>query len=194
MSQTSLSLLERVRDAGDGDAWSQLVAIYKPMLKGWLRQRGMQEAEADDMTQDVMCVLLRKLPSFRHSGRTGAFRHWLRSVLTNRLREHFRESKAEPSVQAAFMEDVGELEDDASRLTDQWNLEHDRHVVSRLLDHVRPRFHEQTWQAFHMQMFDRTAPAEVADRLSMTLGAVYMARNRVLRTLREAATGLVDSA
>jgi RNA polymerase sigma-70 factor (ECF subfamily) len=90
------------------------------------------------------------------------------------------------------MEQLQQLEDESSSVSREWNLEHDRHVMARLLEHVRPRFEPKTWEAFHRQMFDGQRADAVATELGMPLNSVYVARSRVLSTLRHEAAGLID--
>ena len=92
-----------------------------------------------------------------------------------------------------MLEQLHQLEDDTSQLSRIWNDQHDREVISRLVELVRPAFLPKTWAAFHRQMFDGQSPEQVAAELGMPLGSVYMARNRVLNALRREAAGLVDS-
>jgi RNA polymerase sigma-70 factor, ECF subfamily len=82
---TSLSLLAQLRD-GDPASWDRMFGLYAPLLRGWLRPRGVQDADIDDLTQNALAVVLRRLPEFRHNGRPGAFRTWLRGVVANVLR------------------------------------------------------------------------------------------------------------
>jgi DNA-directed RNA polymerase specialized sigma24 family protein len=91
-----------------------------------------------------------------------------------------------------MLHQLNQLEDDTSELSRIWNEQHDREVVSQLMDLVRPKFQAKTWEAFHRQMFDGQRPDHVAAELGMPLGSVYMARNRVLNALRREAAGLVD--
>src|SRR5262245_57711263 len=88
--ETSLSLLEQLRDPPDDSPWARLVALYTSLLKCWLRTAGLQPADCDDLTQRTLEVLLRRLPTFKHSGRSGAFRSWLRAITGNLLREFWR--------------------------------------------------------------------------------------------------------
>jgi RNA polymerase sigma-70 factor (ECF subfamily) len=85
---TSLSLLERVCD-GDAEAWRRLVALYEPLLRSWLRRTPLQPADRDDLLQQILMVLVRKLPTFRHNGRPGAFRAWLRAIKIHVLHDFF---------------------------------------------------------------------------------------------------------
>src|SRR2546423_1636549 len=87
--RTPRSLLDRIC-GGDHDAWRHLLAIYEPLLHHWLRSLPLQASDRDALTQQVLAVLVRKLPGFRHNGREGAFRAWLRSVTLHELRDFFR--------------------------------------------------------------------------------------------------------
>src|SRR5262245_53493701 len=90
MADTSASLLERLRDPEDKRAWQRLVDLYTPLIHGWLRRQGLGYPDVDDLTQEVLTVLVREMPGFQHSERCGAFRHWLRTITVNRLRGFWR--------------------------------------------------------------------------------------------------------
>lgn len=192
MHDTSISLLDRARsDAGEG--WDRLARIYQPLLRGWLARFEVCGADGDDLLQDVLLVVSRELPRFEHSGRTGAFRNWLRTILVHRVRDLWRSRQYRPaptggSSWALRLEQLVDESSDASR---EWNLEHDRFVMARLLEQLRPRFEEKTWQAFQRQMFDGQRADVVALELEMPLNSVYVARSRVLAALRREASGLV---
>ena len=192
---TSLSLLGRAADPADSDSWNRLVELYAPLMRHWLRQYDVQDCDADDLIQDVLAVLMRELPDFDHSRQVGAFRSWLRRVLVNRLRNYWRDRQHRPPAKggSSLAEQLNQLEDENSQLSRVWNEQHDRDVLATLMEVVRPRFEEKTWQAFHRQMFDGQRPDQIAAELDMRLGSVYMARNRVLGALRREAAGLVDS-
>src|SRR4051794_39305007 len=98
MLATSHSLLERLRDRGDVAAWQRLLTAYEPWLRGWLRRRHLQPADAEDLLQDVLLVVSQELPSFVHNGRAGAFRSWLRAILANRVRHFLRGRRNEQTV------------------------------------------------------------------------------------------------
>jgi RNA polymerase sigma-70 factor (ECF subfamily) len=193
MTLTSASLLERLRDPADEAAWKRLVAIYRPWLLGWLRRHGLGEADADDLIQDVFVVVLRELPVFRHNQRAGAFRAWLRTIAVHRLRDALRGRRYRPEARggARLLEELEQLEDPGSTLTTQWEAEHDRHVVARLLALLQPDFQAATWEAFHGVMLQGQTPAAVAQRLGISVNAVLLAKSRILARLRQEASGLI---
>ncbi|MCO6454773.1 MAG: sigma-70 family RNA polymerase sigma factor [Pirellulaceae bacterium] len=195
MDETSLSLLARVRQPTDSSSWERLVNLYAPLMRGWLRPYGVQDADAEDLIQDVLAVVAREISQFDHNQRPGAFRRWLRTLVVHRLR-HFWRSNGNRQLAVggtSVLEQLHQLEDETSRLSRIWNQQHDRDVIARLLELVRPTFLPKTWTAFHRQMFDGQSAEQVAAELGMALGSVYMARNRVLSALRREASGLVDS-
>src|SRR5262249_46326492 len=146
-----------------------------------------------DLLQNVLVVLVRKVGSFRHEGRPGAFRTWLRRILANEASAFQRKQRGLP--RAADPQDesgpLADLENGDSELSRRWDAEHDQHVVARLLEQIRPEFTEPTWQAFERSALQERPAAEVAAELGLTANAVWVARSRVMRRLREEARGLL---
>lgn len=194
MSETSVSLLQLARVEPKSGAWQRLADIYSPLLHANLKRYDLQPADAEDLVQEVLLTVSRELPMFEHSGRAGAFRSWLRTILVHRLRDFWRSRNYRPAATggSTWAEQLDQLADESSNASREWNLEHDRHVMSRLLEQVRPRFEAKTWEAFHRQMFDGQRADTVAAELGMPLNSVYVARSRVLSTLRREAAGLID--
>jgi RNA polymerase sigma-70 factor (ECF subfamily) len=193
MDPTRLSLLQRGRD-GDDAAWRQIVALYQPLIRAWLVQQHVHLQEAEDLTQDVLAVVVKKLPHFEHAGTPGAFRGWLRTITVNRAREFWRQGKcrAQTPGGSAFLEALGQLEDPGSDVSRRWDEEHDRHVLQHLLACLEEEFDPTTLHAFRRLTFDRSSGQEVAAELGMTRSAVYNAKSRVLNRLRQEAAGLID--
>lgn len=187
---TSLNLLSRLRD-GDPESWRRMNHIYRPLMRAWLRPRGLQHADIDDLTQAALAVVLRRLSEFRHNGRAGAFRTWLRGIVTNVLRDHLRAADRRPAGDERLLADV---EDPDSELHRRWDADHDRVVLSGLMELVRPEFLPAGWDAFRRTVLGGQNTALVAAELGLTPNAVRIARSRVLARLREEAEGFVDVA
>jgi RNA polymerase sigma-70 factor (ECF subfamily) len=194
MIPTSHSLLDRLRTQEDAAAWERLVAVYRPWIVSWITSHGVADSDADDLAQEVLLVVLRELPHFQHNRRAGAFRAWLRNITVHRLRDFVRSRRyqPEPGGDSAFLDRLNQLEDPGSQLSRQWDDEHDRHVVRRLLALVQGEFQESTWRAFRAVMLEGAAPAEAAARLGMSVNAVLLAKSRILARLRQECQGLVD--
>jgi RNA polymerase sigma-70 factor (ECF subfamily) len=186
---TSASLLERLRAGPDPAGWRRLVELYTPLIRGWLRRHLLQEADADDLTQHVLTIVVSKLPSFRHNGRPGAFRAWLRSITVNSLRAFWR---SRPAPAPDGLDDVlDQLHDPASGLSKQWDREHDEHVVRCALREIEPEFKPTTWRAFLRLVMDEADAETVAAELGLSVNAVFIAKSRVLARLRRELDGLV---
>jgi RNA polymerase sigma-70 factor (ECF subfamily) len=194
MAETSFSLLERLQQQPDPDTWARLVDVYTPLVRGWLRRHGVVVADADDLTQDVLAVVVRELPRFRHSGQPGVFRGWLRTITLNRLRGFWRARQAHPAATGGsdLAPVLEQLEDPHSALSRLWDEEHDRHVLRRLQALIEPEFSATAWRAFRRTVLGGEQAAVVAADLGTSVNAVLLAKSRVLRRLRQEARGLID--
>jgi RNA polymerase sigma-70 factor (ECF subfamily) len=123
VADTPISLLERLRLRPDETSWQRLVDLYTPLIRNWLRQHSVADADGDDLTQEVMQVLVRELPNFRHDLRPGAFRRWLRNVTVNRLRVFWRGRRSRSTTSGGddFGHTLDQLEDPNSSLSHLWD-------------------------------------------------------------------------
>jgi RNA polymerase sigma-70 factor (ECF subfamily) len=194
MSETSFSLLERLRVDPDDKSWQRLVDIYTPLLRHWLRQYLLLDADAEDLVQDVLAVLVRELPNFEHNGQPGAFRRWLRTILVHRLQAFWRSRQSRPLATGDpdLARRLEELEDPESGLSILWDQEHDRHVMGRLLERIEPEVAPSTWEAFRRVLVEGKDEFAVAKELGLSVNAVFIAKSRVLARLRRAAEGFLD--
>jgi RNA polymerase sigma factor (sigma-70 family) len=193
LSTTPISLLERLRLRPDPASWQRLVDLYAPFVATWLRSQGVQPADVDDLTQEVLGTLVRELPHFHHDLRPGAFRRWLRGIALNRLRSLRRARRplpvgGDPSLEQA----LDRLEDPDSDLSRLWDEEHDRHVVRGLLALIEPEFEPATWRAFQMVVLEGRSSREAAAVLTLSPNAVRIAKSRVLARFRQEIDGLID--
>lgn len=195
MSHSSQSLLARVSQSADSASWDRLVEVYAPLMRRWLKVYEVQDADADDLIQEVLGVLLRELPQFDPGQGTVAFRSWLRKILVHRLKDFWRSRNYRPAATggSSLQERLNQLEDETSQVSRLWDREHDQHVVARLMELIRPSFLPKTWEAFRRQVLEGERPEQIARELGMSIGSVYMARNRVLNALRREAAGIVDA-
>jgi RNA polymerase sigma-70 factor (ECF subfamily) len=193
MDKTSVSLLDRLVDK-DARAWDQLVSLYTPLIQAWLRRQAAPTSDDQDLVQEVLTVVLRRLPEFEHNGRPGAFRAWLRSITVNCLREFWRSKRLRPLASGGsdFQQWLDQLSDSSSVLSRLWDREHDVHVMKRLLERIEPEFAASTWQAFRRVGLEGAEPEVVAREVGISVNAVFIAKSRVLARLRQEAQGLVD--
>jgi RNA polymerase sigma-70 factor (ECF subfamily) len=192
MVETSHSLIDQLSNELDGESWPRLVELYSPLLRGWLDRYGVQAADADDLIQDVLMVVMRELPGFRHNQQPGAFRSWLRRIVVNRLRNFWRSSgRGVGNGGSHALRRLDELEDETGHLSRIWDREHDRHLARKLLELIETRFSDKTRAAFRRLVLDGADPRQVASELDMSLNALFTAKSRVLRELRRIGKGLI---
>jgi RNA polymerase sigma-70 factor (ECF subfamily) len=178
LPETPISLLERLRLRPDAASWQRLVDLYTPLIQQWLGRYSLQEADADDLTQEVLSALVRELPQFRHDLRQGAFRRWLRTVAVNRLHNFWRGRRVRPLAtgDGDFQVMLNQLEDPESTLSRLWDEEHDRHIVRRLLQLIEPEFEPTTWRAFQALVLEGKKTYETAAQLGISVNAVRIAK------------------
>jgi RNA polymerase sigma-70 factor, ECF subfamily len=188
MNTTSVSLLERLRQPGEAEAWARLVELYTPLLYYWACKMGLQEQDAADLVQDVFTVLVQKLPEFQYD-RHKSFRGWLRTILCNKWRDQQRRSAAFPCShdEAALANLAGP---DAPEPF--WETEYRQQLVGRALELMQAEFQPATWKACWEAVVSGRPAADVAAELGMSVAAVYAAKSRVLRRLRQQLDGLLD--
>jgi RNA polymerase sigma-70 factor (ECF subfamily) len=190
MERTPASLLEKVRNPADQEAWKRFVRLFTPLLYSWTRQLGMPSQDAADMVQDTMVVLLQKLPRFSYDP-PKSFRAWLRTILLNKWRDHRRHC-------AVFVQHSGDAAlaslpgpENGARLPLE-EAEYREHLISRALEVMEAEFQPTTWKACWEIVVAGRSPGEVAVELGITTNAVYVAKSRVLRRLRQELHGLLD--
>jgi RNA polymerase sigma-70 factor (ECF subfamily) len=175
-------LIERLRDPSAQNAWERFVRLYTPLLLHWSRRVGLQEQDAADLVQDVLIILVQKLPEFHYQpGRS--FRGWMRTVLMNRWRDLPRRGRSAPLESEIVMPPEADgLEESEYRL----------YVVGRALMLMAADFEPTTWQACWETVVGDRSAADVAAELGITVNAVYLAKSRVLVRLRRDLAGLLD--
>jgi len=180
---TRPSLLVRIRDARDGEAWSQFVALYAPLVYGHARKYSLQDADAADLTQDVLKAVAGAVHRLDYDPRRGSFRGWLFTIVRNKLR-NFIEAKGRQIQGSGGTAAIHLLEEQAAPEQDQWEADYQRQLFAWAVERIRPEFQEKTWQAFWMTAVEGKSGKEVAAKLAMTVAAVYLAKGRVLARLK----------
>lgn len=189
---TRPSLLVALRDSQDDQAWSEFVALYTPLIFGHCLRRGLQEADAADVAQEVMKAVAGAIPRFEYDRGRGSFRAWLLTVIRSKLNNFFSRRARQPETVGDTS--VNELAEDQSLPADDaaWETECRQRLFDWATERVRSEFQANTWQAFWKTAVEQRPVADVAAELELTAGAVYIARSRVIARLRaeiETATG-----
>jgi len=188
MNSTPVSLLERLRQQYEEDAWERFVQLYTPLLCHWVRRLGLKGQDAADLVQDIFTVLVKKLPEFSYDP-SKRFRGWLWTVTLNCCRERLRRPQlpVQPGDPAILTQATtpGVAEEVAEE-------EYRQYLTRRALDLMQAEFQPATWKAFWECVVNERPAAAVAAELGLTENAVYLAKARVLHRLREELQGLLD--
>jgi RNA polymerase sigma-70 factor (ECF subfamily) len=189
------SLLLRLRDARDADAWQQFVRLYAPLVYGFARRRGLQDADAADLTQEVLRAVAGAAGRLDYDPRRGSFRGWLFTVVRNKVLNFYERGRrhcpgsGDTAVQALLEGRPAGAEDEAAL----WELEYRRGLMATALEQVRGDFHGSTWEAFRLTALEGRKPREAARTLGTSVAAVYKAKGRVLARLRDHVRQLQES-
>lgn len=190
---TSYGLLSRAR-GHDPDAWKNLVHLYSPLVFHWCRQSGLASHDAADVMQEVFQAVHLALERFEPQ-QSGAFRGWLWTISRNKLNDFFRKQQHEPAA-AGGSSAYGRWQqvEDAEPLPSEASVSGERKhsLLHRALELIRKDFQDTSWNAFCGVVLANRPAAEVAAELSISVGAVYQARARVLKRLRDEMGDLVD--
>lgn len=192
--ETRESLLVQVRSPANREAWEEFALIYRPVIYRLARRRGLQDADAQDLTQQVLMAIASAVGRWEKSSESVRFRHWLRRVARNAIvnalsrRPHDRAAGGS-SVHEWLMEQPHvDAESEA-----QIELEYRRELYLRAAKIVRGDIDPETWQAFEMTVIEQRTIDAAAGLLDKPIGTIYAARSRIMRRLRETVRDLEKS-
>lgn len=180
-----MTLLQRLR-AREQDAWSRMLHLYTPLVRGWCCHQGVQGADADDVAQEVFQAVATGLKQFQKDRPGDTFRGWLRGITRHKLVDLFRRKSTQPQgeggtaagqqLQQVPQPEVTLPEDTPNEVAE---------LYRRAVELVQTEFESNTWRAFWRTAVDGQPPADVAHELGMSAAAVRMAKSRVLHRLKQ---------
>ncbi|NLS95677.1 MAG: sigma-70 family RNA polymerase sigma factor [Planctomycetaceae bacterium] len=178
------SLIIRLEDGNDKQAWSDFIDLYSPVIYGFARRQGLQDADAADLVQEVLRSVARSIP--KYDRQKGRFRNWLMAVVRHRLNDFWVSHGRQPagSGDTRVQDHLEQVcsPDGSDKL---WEQEYQRSVFQLAVNRIRDSFEDSTWQAFWRTSVESEGIREVAQSLEMSEGAVYIARSRVLARLKQ---------
>ena len=189
---TSLTLLDKVRKQ-DQEAWKRLVDLYSPLLCYWCQLYKLQHADTQDVAQAVFVAVARGIGNFHRDQEGDTFRGWLRTITKTKIYDHVPPLGCKgiggsgdfpPLLQAQSPDPLEQADVDSQAVEN--NI-----LYKRAVDLIESSFEPDTRRAFWLLVAGRTGK-EVAAELNMTLFAVYNAKAKILRRLREEFRGLLD--
>jgi len=188
-SRTHASLLVRIRDPQDSEAWRIFAGVYTPIVYGYCRRRGLQEADSADVTQEVLACVLRSIKGFEYDPGRGRFRDWLGTTARNELARFMRKNErfkagTVPAHELAMLE--------SSDPDPDWIDQFHAHVLETALERIRPEFEPLTWRAFALVWLDGVNAAQAACDLHEPIEKIYVSKSRILKRLREEITSLAE--
>jgi RNA polymerase sigma-70 factor (ECF subfamily) len=193
---TRITLLNRIRDGRDADAWAEFARLYGPVIYGFARKRGLQDADAADLVQDVLRSVARNADRLNYDPKRGTFRGWLYTVTRNKIYNFLSANKNRPKASGDSgtherLDNAVETRDDPEAA---WELEYQRRLSAKAMDRVKHEFQANTWQAFWGTAVEGRPAGDVGNELKMTPGAVYVAKSRVVARLRDEVQRLMAEA
>jgi RNA polymerase sigma-70 factor (ECF subfamily) len=183
------SLLDRVRGLDD-EGWRRLTFLYEPVVLHWCRRGGLQPQDADDVCQEVFRGVAAGIDRFRREQPGESFRGWLCTITKRKIADHWRRAGKQPAAEGGTvaqdrlreLAEPGELE---SMVGEAAASESVGGLYRRALELLQGEFKESTWKAFLALTVEERPVADVARELGLSTGAVYVAKSRVLKRLRE---------
>lgn len=183
---TRASLLVQIRDGSNHAAWQEFVNLYGPVVYGFARKRGLQDADAADLMQDVLRSVSTAIGRLEYDRNQGTFRGWLFTITRNKILNFLAARRIRP--QGSGDTTTNRLlaeQPEASDGSDTWELEYQRRLASLAMDRIKGEFQDNTWRAFWLTAVEGAAAADVSRQIGLSPGAIYVAKSRVLARLKE---------
>ena len=193
MPETRHSLILQIQDPTNQEAWDAFTQIYRPVVYRLARGRGLQDADADDLTQQVLMSVARAIPDWQRQPNT-RFRHWLSRIARNAILNALTRNRQQVGVGGSdFLKSINNVPECSNDLETQLNYEYQRQLYRRAAEIVRESVNEDTWLAFLHTVVEGESTAVVAVRLGKTIGNVHAARSRLMRRLQTVVRELMEA-
>ncbi len=192
--ETRDSLIVQVKDSSNRTAWEAFAQIYRPIIYRIARTRGMQDADAQDLAQQVLMAVGSAIGRWEKNDEETRFRNWLSRITKNAIVKALSRPPRELAIGGShLLGDLKEFGEDEPETVELIALEYRRALYLRASAIVRVDVRSETWQAFEMTVLEAASIDDAARRLKKSKGTIYAARSRVMRRLREAICELEES-
>ena len=183
---TRASLLVQLRDGANHGAWQEFMKLYGPVVYGFARKRGLQDADAADLMQEVLRAVSNSIGRLEYDRSQGTFRGWLFTISRNKVFNFLSARRIRP--QASGDSSTNRLLDSKAEEQDgseAWEMEYQRRLAALAMERIKNEFQEKTWRAFWLTAVEGIGAADVAEQIGISTGAIYVAKSRVLARLKE---------
>lgn len=189
---TRASLILRLADAQNAQAWDEFSRLYQPVVYRLARRRGFQHADAEELVQEAMMAVARAVERWVPDPRRGRFRDWLHRIARNLMINFLTRPRHQVWGSGdTDMQQMLEAEcDEDAGITQRFEIEYRRQVFHWAAERVRGAVKENSWQAFWLSTIDDLPANQVARQLEMSIGSVYIARSRVMARLQDEVRGI----
>lgn len=182
--ETRYSLIQRLQDAGDDAAWEEFASIYRPIIVRIALRRQLQFDDAEDLAQQVLLLVLKNISKWKTDPARARFRTWLQTVVRNAMMNALtRRPKEQAAGGANSLQQLNQCPDKTDSLW--FDLEWHRETLRWVAQQVRGEFESTTWTAFWDTAIEQVSAQEVAERTGRSVGAVYIARSRVMQRIKQ---------
>ncbi len=182
---TSHSLIFRVKNPADGAAWTEFLGIYQPVVFGMARRRGLQDADAQDVMQQVFLSISKSIEGWIPGDLQPPFRAWLTTIARNAITKALTRRPRDAATGSTSMVELLDAQPDPQATTTEILAEARKELIRWATEQIRSEFSEATWSVFWRTAIEGVPIAEVAKSTGRSAGAVYVARYRVIARLRE---------
>lgn len=181
---TRHSLIQRLQDGGDNAAWEEFASIYRPVIVRIALRKQMQFDDAEDLAQQVLLLVLKNINKWKSDPARARFRTWLQTVVRNATMNALsRRPKDQASGGTDSLQQLHQRPDKADSLS--FDLEWQRETLRWVAQQVRGEFESMTWTAFWDTAVEQSPAQEVAEKIGKSVGAVYIARSRVMQRIKQ---------
>ena len=186
LPETRESLLVRVKDPSDYEAWNQFVSVYRPVIYRLARKRGLQDANAHDLTQQVLMAVAKAVDGWKVDPSRGRFRSWLMRIAHNAIINALTRARPDVGIGgSSFLELLDQQPQRDPSSTGNLNREYHRGIFRWAVQQIRSEFHESTWNAFWLTTVETQGVEQASAALNKSVGSIYAARSRVMRRLKQ---------
>jgi RNA polymerase sigma-70 factor (ECF subfamily) len=183
--ETSHSLIARVKDLRNGAAWTEFLGIYQPVIFRMARRRGLQDADAHDVIQQVFLSISKSIEGWTPGDLQPPFRAWLTTIARNAITKALTRRPRDVATGSTSMVELLDAQPDSQETTAEILAEARKELIRWATEQIRSEFSEATWNTFWRTAIEGVPITEVAKSTGRSAGSVYVARYRIIARLKE---------